>query len=88
MNIQKLLLGILAGVAGGALAGILFAPEKGSKTRKRISRKGEKYSDDVKDKFEEFYDKVNTKFDDVKDHVTKFAEQTKAKHHENDKIAK
>jgi hypothetical protein len=36
MSSGKVLLGVLAGAAAGALAGILFAPEKGSKTRKRI----------------------------------------------------
>ena len=31
MNSSKVLLGILGGVAAGAIAGILFAPAKGSK---------------------------------------------------------
>jgi gas vesicle protein len=32
MSSGKMVLGILAGLAAGALAGILFAPEKGSVT--------------------------------------------------------
>ena len=35
----KTLLGFLAGAAVGALAGILLAPDKGSETRKKISKK-------------------------------------------------
>ncbi len=44
MSSGKVFLGILAGAAAGALAGILFAPEKGSKTRKKIVKKGENMS--------------------------------------------
>ena len=35
MSKGKLLLGVLAGVAAGALLGILMAPDKGSETRKK-----------------------------------------------------
>ena len=45
MNTGKVLLGVLAGVAAGALVGILFAPAKGSRTRKRIYKKGEDYAE-------------------------------------------
>ena len=36
MKAGKVFLGVLAGVAAGAVLGILFAPDKGSKTRKKI----------------------------------------------------
>ena len=39
MGTGKILLGVLAGVAAGATLGILFAPAKGSKTRKKIIEK-------------------------------------------------
>jgi len=39
MKANKIALGILAGVAAGAVAGILFAPAKGADTRKKNSTK-------------------------------------------------
>lgn len=67
MSSGKVLLGVLAGVAAGALLGILFAPEKGSTTRKKIVSKGEEYVDDLKEKFGEFVDKVSSKFEAEKE---------------------
>ncbi len=63
MSSGKIVLGILAGAAVGALAGILLAPEKGSKTRKRILRKGQDSLEDLKDEFDEFLESANDKFE-------------------------
>ena len=53
MDTGKAALGVIAGIAAGALLGILFAPAKGSVTRRRILHKGEEYVDDLKEKFED-----------------------------------
>jgi gas vesicle protein len=50
MSRGKIILGVLAGLAAGALVGILFAPDKGSETRKKIIDKGESYVDNLKEK--------------------------------------
>ncbi len=78
MNSGKLLLGVLGGVAAGALLGILFAPEKGSKTRKKISKKGEDYVDGFKEKFDELLHSMSEKFNKVKDEYVDFVEESKA----------
>ena len=67
MSSGKLLLGVLAGVAAGAVLGILFAPDKGAVTRKAISAKGEDYVDALRDKVNEFLDSLNGKLEEVKE---------------------
>jgi gas vesicle protein len=52
MKVGKALLGVLAGIAGGAILGMLFAPEKGSDTRKKISKKGEDLADALNEKID------------------------------------
>jgi gas vesicle protein len=50
MERGKIILGVLAGVTAGALIGVLFAPDKGTETRKKIVHKGEEYVDNLKEK--------------------------------------
>jgi gas vesicle protein len=79
MNTNKVVLGVIGGVAIGALAGILFAPAKGSKTRKRIMKKGSSYTKDLKNKFEDMYNNVATKYDSVVEQAKEFATDHQAK---------
>jgi gas vesicle protein len=71
MSTGKFVLGVLAGLAAGAILGVLFAPEKGSVTRMKITQKGEDYADAVKNKFSSFIDGINEKFESVKDEVSR-----------------
>lgn len=52
MSAGKIAIGVLAGVAVGAVLGILFAPDKGSETRKKLTRRGSDLVDELKDKYE------------------------------------
>ena len=67
MSSGKVLLGVLAGMAVGAALGVLFAPDEGWNTRKRISKKGEDFTDDLGDKLEEFLDSISVKMDEVRE---------------------
>ncbi len=61
MTNKKIVAGLLTALATGALLGVLFAPGKGSKTRRRIKSKGNELADTLKEKFTEFVDKVEDK---------------------------
>lgn len=63
MSSGKVVLALLAGAAAGAALGILFAPAKGSETRKELSGKGEDLKESIKEKFNEFLDDISEKYD-------------------------
>ena len=52
MKPKHVLTGSVAGLAAGAILGILFAPDKGEKTRKKMMKKQEELKDNLKAKFE------------------------------------
>lgn len=68
---QKILISGLVGLAAGAAAGVLFAPDKGKKTRKKLARKAE----DIKDSVEEM---VETGKETIKEYAMNGAEKVKA----------
>ncbi len=76
---SKIVVGFLAGAAVGALAGILFAPDKGSNTRKKIASKSGDITDSVKNSFNDFIDGVKQTYTGAKEEGEEFANKAKAK---------
>lgn len=62
---------ILVGVTVGAILGILYAPNKGSITRRKLSRTG----NDLRDKLNNFKEAINEKIDSLKEDVEDIAYQ-------------
>jgi len=79
MRSGKVVLGVLAGVAAGAAMGILFAPGRGSSTRRKISRKSDEYTDEIGEKFNDFIDSIKVKFDSVEKVAKMMADKGKLK---------
>jgi gas vesicle protein len=79
MNKTNVAIGVLAGLAVGALLGVLFAPDKGSETRKKLSRKATDTADDMKEKFNEFIEGLDEKFEDGKEEVGQMYESVNHK---------
>ena len=65
MNAKNLFIGGVVAVATGAILGVLFAPDKGSVTRKKISKQGSRYLEDLKNSANEYVDTLEEKYDDV-----------------------
>ena len=78
MKQGKVWLGVLAGLAAGAVLGILLAPDKGSNTRKKILDKGEELADDLKEKLDEVLDTFNQKIETVKQNAEEFTANQKS----------
>lgn len=73
------LFGLIVGVAAGTLTGILIAPNKGSRTRKKIARQVKNSTQEVSDTIGEKVDDVKDKLNDVVDEMRKKANHTEAK---------
>ncbi|MBX2892784.1 MAG: YtxH domain-containing protein [Saprospiraceae bacterium] len=79
MKRGNVLLGFLGGVAVGTLLGILLAPDKGERTRRKIIKKGENYVDTLKDKFDDILEEASEKFESAVKEATNAVKRTKAK---------
>jgi gas vesicle protein len=73
----NVVIGFMAGAAAGALTGILFAPEKGSITRKKIKKNADKVGAGISDQVDEMKDYISDFVDEVKDRFSTLEKEVK-----------
>lgn len=79
MSNSKATLGFLAGIAAGAILGILFAPDSGKETRRKISKKTSDMGDSLKNSFNDFVDGLKNSYSNAKEDVEDMMETGKSK---------
>jgi gas vesicle protein len=73
MKTSQVVLGVAGGIAVGAVLGVLFAPDKGSKTRKKILDAGKEYTENLKGKFGDLYQDVSNKYENLLEDAKEYA---------------
>lgn len=79
MKISSIIITTLFAGATGVIAGTLFAPGKGSKTRNKITRKGQEYREYLVDNFNDFADSVSHPFEKIEDQTIRLSKKANAK---------
>ena len=78
MKPGKIILTVITAAAAGVLTGVLFAPEKGNRTRRRILEKGQDAVDDM-------IDTANHKIRQVKRQMNFSCTGCESAHHKQDR---
>jgi gas vesicle protein len=65
----KIIGALLIGAAIGGVLGILFAPDKGSETRKKIAGETNDFTEALKEKFNVFLEEAKKEFETAKEKI-------------------
>lgn len=84
MKSGKMLVGLLSGAAVGAAVGMLFAPKKGTETRRAISKTGDDYLQGAKRNINDFSNSLSHKVEALKSKTKAGISSSKAKQKTNE----
>ncbi|MEX1261851.1 MAG: YtxH domain-containing protein [Balneolaceae bacterium] len=79
MKNTRMILTALSATATGVLIGLLYAPNKGTATREKITKKSQEYSDYIVDRVDDFVDSVSRPLEDMGDEAERLADKAKSK---------
>jgi len=79
MKNSEVVVGVLGGLAIGAILGVLFAPDKGSNTRRKIAQKGTDLKEHLKGSFSEFISSVEDQYANLTSDAHDLVEEGKEK---------
>lgn len=78
MKNTDVFVGVLSGLAVGAILGVLFAPDKGSNTRRKIAQKGTDLADNLKGSFSDFITSVEDQYSNFTSNAADALEEGKS----------
>ena len=79
MKNSDVVVGILGGLAVGAILGVLFAPDKGSNTRRKIAEKETDLKDNLKGNFNDFVSSIEDQYSNFTSNAEDVIEEGKSK---------
>ena len=79
MKNSDVVVGILGGLAVGAILGVLFAPDKGSNTRRKIAEKETDLKDNLKGNFNDFVASIEDQYSNFTSNAEEVLEEGKSK---------
>ena len=79
MKNSDVVVGILGGLAVGAILGVLFAPDKGSNTRRKIAEKETDLKDNLKGNFNDFVASIEDQYSNFTSNAEDVIEEGKSK---------
>ena len=79
MKNSDVVVGVLGGLAVGAILGVLFAPDKGSNTRRKIAEKGTDLKDNIKGNFNDFVASIEDQYSNFTSNAEDVIEEGKSK---------
>lgn len=88
MRKRTFILTTISAAATGVALGMLFAPEKGTQTREKLSKKSHEYADYAADWFDELVEAVSQSIEEAEEESAELVDKAKTKAKETSDQAK
>lgn len=78
-KLNKFVIAAFSSIVSGAIIGLLFAPEKGTDTRKKLSRKGDEYLKKIRDDLNQLRSNLNKRTSKARQEINEMGENAKGR---------